>query len=133
MKMSLRSALVLFGILTVALLSSIAFADHKVFRIEHGRDYRGRDYSERELRRRVWELERAVAQLQERIYDLEVAPPAAPPVVEPVVTPWTCTVTAFGKVYSATSNTQSQARATALTQCSNATNAMHCDDMVCGQ
>ena len=99
-------------------------------RIEVGKDYDG--YSNEELRRRVWQLERAVSQLQDQVFQLAVRngdSRASAPAAQ-----WTCTIQSFGKTLVATANTKSAALADALKRCSDATNAIHCreSDVKCG-
>lgn len=108
--------------------SSVASADDVPYRIRAGRDYRA--YSNAELQRRVFELEQAVMQLQQRIYNLEAAPQV---VVPPPPPPWTCTVTAWGKTYLQTAASRGQAEALAKKQCTDVTNAMHCSAPQCSQ
>lgn len=91
-----------------------------VFRIEVGRDYN--HYSNDELRRRVWELERAVSQLQSRVFQLEVNES------RPQKNPWTCTIQSFGKTHVSNADTKASALAKVLKKCSDATNAVHCHE-----
>ncbi len=102
-----------------------------IFRIEVGSNYES--YSNDELKRRVWHLEKAVWQMQQRIYHLEAQGP-----VQQVVeqrSEWTCYLRSFGKAYTHTAASQTKARAEVIRQCSQATNAMHCDeeDVTCGE
>lgn len=89
-----------------------------VIRIEFGSSYDR--YTNDELRRRVWQLERAVAQLQSRVFQLEVQGPK----VE--MKTWTCILQSFGVTHTASASTRTAALAMVLKKCSDATNAIHC-------
>ncbi len=93
-----------------------------VFKIEIGTNYE--KYSKSELRRRVWELERAVYQLQEQVFHLAMDKN------RPSYgggQSWTCSIQSFGKTFTSTKPSKGAARAEVLKDCSNASNAMHCD------
>lgn len=92
--------------------------------------FEGRRRADDELRRRVWELERAVQHLQHRVATLE-ATPAAPIVV--AERPWTCRVSAFGRTFIKTMPTRGQAEAHVMQACSNDSAAMHCEEVSCSQ
>ena len=91
-----------------------------VIKIEIGEDYN--HYSKSELRRRVYNLERAVYQLQEQVFHLSMNQAQ-----RPIENPWTCMAEAFGKTFSATRGTKGSAKAEAMSQCTAKHNAMHCD------
>ena len=91
-----------------------------VFRIQFGKTYDG--YSNEELRRRVWELERAVSQLQSKVFQLEVSHD------RPVFSEWTCHIQSFGATHVATGGTRSSALAMVLKKCGDATNPIHCHE-----
>jgi hypothetical protein len=93
-------------------------ADAQVIRIEVG-DKKGS--SKEEIERRVWDLERAVRQLQNRIYDLESDRS------RPTAKKTTCSLESFGKVFNATEDTEMAAKAKVMKACADATNAIHCD------
>ena len=93
-------------------------------RIEIGKNYEG--YSNDELRRRVWQLERAVAQLQDQVFQLAVRDGGGK-AAKPVDT-WTCHIESFGKTHIASGNTKASALAQVLKKCGDATNAMHCSE-----
>lgn len=98
-------------------------------RIEVGRDYS--KYSKQELRRRVWQLERAVSQLQDQVFQIALAknqPVAA------ALTPWTCHIQSFG-TFTATELTKTAAKAKVLKACGDNSNPVHCSekDVKCGQ
>lgn len=116
---------------SLAVAVPAAQADEAPYRIYAGRDFRG--YTVAELQRRVYDLERAVMQLQERIYRLEAAPPVvmAPPPPPPM--PWTCNVSAFGQNYVQTAPSRGQAEALVRKQCADASHEMHCRNVHCSQ
>lgn len=113
----------LFLLICVFMMASIAKAD--VIKIEIGKE---KGSSSSDLERRIWHLERAVRQLQDRIYDLESDNR------NPGKGMFTCQITSFGKSFSATEPTQMAAKAKVLKECADATNAIHCDkkDVECG-
>lgn len=82
-------------------------------------------YTNEELRRRVWQLERAVAQLQDQVLQL-----AAHQGTASVITPatWTCQMQSFAKTLVASGTTRASALAQVLKKCSDATNAVHCHE-----
>lgn len=100
-------------------------------RIEVGKDYEG--YSNEELRRRVWQLERAVSQLQDQVFELAIRDNGTR-ISIPTTAMWTCTIQSFGKTHVSTGMTKAAAQADALKKCSDATNAVHChdSDVKCG-
>jgi hypothetical protein len=104
-----------------------SFGQAEVIRIDIGKD---KGSSQTELERRVWFLERAVRQLQDRIYDLE-ADKSKPVAANPM---FTCQIESFGKMFSATEPTKMAAKAKVLNECADATNAIHCekDKVECG-
>lgn len=116
------------SVLAVVAVSGTAFADDAPYRINVGRDYTR--YTVAELQRRVFDLERAVMQLQERIYHLESAPPPPPVVMQP---PWTCSVSAFGKTYVHTAGSRGEAEALVRSKCASASHQMHCTAVNCSQ
>lgn len=101
----------------------------EVFRIEVGRDYN--NYSQRDLQRRVWELERAVQQLQVRVFQLEYSRVAAP-TPKPVDT-WICKVNAMGVTYSGTGATKAVAEQAAIEDCKAKAEDFFCKDAKCSQ
>jgi len=88
-------------------------------RIEIGKNYDG--YSNKELRRRVWQLEKAVAQLQDQVFQLAVKSSTG-------TGSWTCQIQSFGKTLVAAGQTKASALAQVLKKCSDATNAIHCNE-----
>ncbi|MBL7689448.1 MAG: hypothetical protein JNJ49_15535 [Bdellovibrionaceae bacterium] len=115
-------------VVTVLTFGSMAKAE-EVFRIEVGRDYN--NYSQRDLQRRVWELERAVQQLQARVFQLEYSRVAAP-APKPVDT-WICKVNAMGVTYSGTGATKAVAEQAAIEDCKAKAEDFFCKDAKCSQ
>lgn len=73
--------------------------------------------TKRDLDRRVWQLERAVQELQTKIYQLEQKPDHK----------FFCEATAWGKVYSGAGGTKLEATTNAKSACAKDTNVMHCE------
>jgi hypothetical protein len=101
--------------------TSRAFGE-EIIRIQVGKDYDG--YSNEEMRRRLWQLERAVQQLQSRVFQLEMQGERPVPIV--LSQNWTCILQSFGTTHTASSSTRTAALAMVLKKCSDATNAIHC-------
>jgi hypothetical protein len=79
--------------------------------------------SKRDLERRIWQLERAVQELQNKVYQLETQPP--PPAAEPKN--WLCKASAFGQSFSAFGATKVEAGEKVTSECQAKGNAeMHC-------
>ncbi len=111
-------------------LSQPASAD-PIFRIEVGKDYQ--QYSDNDLRRRVWELERAVAQLQARVFQLE-ATPRGTTIITPVqAESWLCTISAMGKESSGTGATKAVAAHKAIEECKKTGDSFFCKNPQCSQ
>lgn len=93
-----------------------------------GKDY-GK-YSNDELRERIWNLEKAVMQLQQKVFAMEIAQTNVSTGGH-----WTCMIKSFGKSFSSTAPTKTKAMADVIADCSKATNAVHCDEdeVSCGQ
>ena len=109
----------IFSLLSLVLVSNLARAED-VIRIEIGKNYDG--YSNADLKRRVWLLEQAVFQLQQRVFSLEVSKPAKDK------KQWTCQISSFGKSYHESEATKALARAKVIQACAKASSAMHCSD-----
>lgn len=92
------------------LFSLCSFAD-EVFRIEIGRDYS--KYSNRELKERLWRLEKAVWQLQQKVFHLENTASAPS---EPKDT-WVCTLKAMSDLFTATGTSKALAKAAVIEKC----------------
>ncbi len=118
--------LIMKKILIILLMSIVgstsSFADDRVYRIDPSGDYR--HYSNDDLRRRVWELERAVMQLQAEVFKLSVQNQSGG--FRPGGLLWTCQIQTFGKTYFATSNSRNSAVAQTLQKCGDASNPVHC-------
>ncbi len=121
-----------FAMLAVLVSGSLVSAE-EVFRIEVGSDYNR--YSQRDLQRRVWELERAVAQLQSRVFALELSratspvPTATPPALET----WICKVTAMGVTYTGTGASKAVAEHKAMETCKEKADDFFCKEAKCAQ
>ena len=87
-------------------------------------------YSNDELRMRIWNLEKAVMQLQQKVFAMEISQNSIP-----TAGSWTCMIKSFGKSFSSTAPTKTKAMADVIADCSKATNAVHCDEdeVSCGQ
>lgn len=131
----MRHAILIF----VAAIGFGLFAKaEEVYKIKVGSNYR--NYSNRELRERVWDLERAVAQLQERIYQLEADGAATAVATKAPAEPekpdtWVCTISAMGKPYVGTGPTKAVATAKATENCMKAKgqDGFFCKDPKCEQ
>ena len=136
----MKLSIVLVSVFSVLALGSFsgAFAED-IFRIEVANDYKKNTNNE-ELKRRIWQLERAVEQLQMRVFNLEGK--AYQPVAIPVQVPaqpakpqdkeWTCHMQKFGQPFSGSGKTRAAAMAEALKQCGE--KYAFCDkkDLECG-
>ena len=87
-------------------------------------------YSNDELRQRIWNLEKAVMQLQQKVFAMEISQTNTASAGS-----WTCMIKSFGKSFSSTAPTKTKAMADVIADCSKATNAVHCDEdeVTCGQ
>ncbi len=107
-------------LILIGLITTPAFcADIVVIRPEDSYS----NYSNENLRRRVWELEKAVAQLQRKVFELELGSQSQPP-----PTKFTCYIQAFGKTFTSTKDTRSEALANVMSKCSQENNAMFCTE-----
>jgi hypothetical protein len=111
----------LFFCLSLILGASSATAIEPI-RIEIGKSYQG--YSNEELRRRVWQLERAVSQLQDQVFQIALRNGSG----SGGGGPWTCQIQSFGKTHVSSGSTRAAALAQVLKKCSDATNAVHCSE-----
>ncbi len=123
-------ALVLMLLATFT-LSTFANAE-EVYKITVPRD---RTYSKRELRERVWDLERAVWQLQQRVFQLEADAANPMPTKPEEPDTWICTISAMGKPYVGTGPTKAVATAKATKSCQSAKDqdSFFCKDPKCEQ
>lgn len=130
LSVNMAFALIFMAILT--LVPSAQVSAEEVFRIEVGRDYNS--YSQRDLQRRVWELERAVAQLQSRVFELELSRATRPvPTATPAVDNWICRVTAMGVTYTGTGGSKAVAEHKAIETCKEKTDDFFCSGAKCSQ
>ncbi len=108
----------------VILSGLFAFNVHAVepIRIDIGKNYE--KYSNEELRKRVFQLERAVAQLQDQVFQLAIRGNGA----AAGSGNWNCHMESFGKTHIAAGNTKASALAQVLKKCGDATNAVHCNE-----
>ncbi len=126
---------IILFLITTILLGSTTFADRdRVLRIEIGKDYK--NYSNSDLRRRVWQLEQAVDQLQRRVFELELKDEfekPKPEVIKKEEDKWFCKITAMGKDYAATGPTKPKAKMNAIEACKKESSGdgFFCKDPVC--
>lgn len=108
------------------LFVSASLSAEPVFRIEVGNQNQPSNQSD--LQRRVWELERAVHQLQARVFQLEGQKPTA-------ADSWICKVTAMGTTYSGTGGSKAVASDIAIKACTSARggDGFFCKDPKCEQ
>lgn len=126
---TLTTLLIALSLVSGTILSASQAKAAEPIRIEIGKNYDR--YSNEELRRRVYDLERAVAQLQAEVFHLSVRDRLNPTYPAPAATPakeWTCTLQAFATTYVGEGSTRAKALASVIKQCSDATNAIHCKD-----
>lgn len=114
----------MLALISLMMIPSNSFSQNRdVFKIEIGKDYSR--YSNKELRRRVWQLERAVSQLQDQVFQLAMNNQNRPTYNS---NPWTCTVSAFSDMFAASGPTKASAKAAVMAKCNKKHSAMHCDD-----
>jgi hypothetical protein len=120
-------------IFAFAFLFAVPAQTEDAFRIEVGKNYSS--YSNEELRRRVWQLERAVSQLQDQVFQLALhngsnnsGSGSISVSVPSNAAMWTCQIQSFGKTHISSGRTRSSALAQVLKKCSDATNAIHCSE-----
>lgn len=106
--------------------------DETIIRIESGSNYD--KYSNEDLRRRVWELERAVQQLQNQVFQLAMNGNDSGSTFNGNGNNWTCQMSSFGKTLVSSGNTRASALAQVLKKCADNSNAVHCReaDAKCG-
>ena len=88
------------------------------------------NYSNEDLKMRIWELEKAVFQLQQKVFALELNGANQAPKVK-----YTCYMSVFGKTFTATDESEMKAKANTISDCSKSYNAMHCgeENIKCGK
>lgn len=100
----------------------ISVPDH-VYQVHVGNENPyGKQPQQQDLTKRIYELERAVSQLQNALFQLSTRPAAAP-VNKPLIS---CSLNAFGQRYSGTGETANLARQRAADACAAQNNAMFC-------
>lgn len=126
----MKSLLILI-VVAMTLPTSSQARPREVFKIEIGGDYE--KYSNRELKQRVWKLERAVFQLQEQVFQLAMEKQRPGQGYDTGM--WTCHIQSFGKTFTSTKSSKGAAKADVLRDCSNNSNSIHCksDDVSCEQ
>lgn len=124
----MRSMVAFLSFLTLMTPLNLHSRPREIFRVEIGRDYE--HYSNKELKRRVWQLERAVAQLQEQVFQLAMDQQYRPLDDRPL---WTCHLQSFGKTHAFTGSTRASALAEVLRKCSENSHSIHCkqEDVNC--
>lgn len=115
-------------LLLLLALSNPVFSADSVKRIEAGKDFK--EYSNADLQKRVWDLEKAVEQLQEKVFELEAKPSK---VVEGKK--WFCKSRVMGFSYTASGNTRDEAAKATLEVCQKARrgDGLICSDPQCYQ
>ena len=113
----------------LSLSASYVIADD-VFRIQVPKEFKGKGSSNADLQRRVWELERAVAQLQMKVFQLQVEGTAAAQKED-----WLCTVSARGTDYTGTGRSKAVASSRATESCrkANSGDGFFCNPPSCEQ
>lgn len=101
-----------------------------VFRIEIGKDHR--KYSDRELRKRIWNLERAVWQLQQKVFQLQDQNHRNAINSKSNHT-WVCTLDGMGSNYSASGPTKAVAKSRVIDKCSKKEDSFFCKRPKCEQ
>ncbi|MCB9060213.1 MAG: hypothetical protein H6622_01665 [Halobacteriovoraceae bacterium] len=119
MKAFLIASLLIFG------LSANA---KDIFRIEIGQDYN--NYSNQELKQRIWRLENAVEQLQVQVFNLKHSDTR-----KNQVESWSCTIKAMGEDFIATGNSKATAKANVIKECKkgNGGDGFFCKNPKCEQ
>lgn len=82
----------------------------EIYKIEIGKNYN--TYSNRELRERIWRLERAVWQLQQKVFQLENHSNRHKP-----ANTWVCTLSAMSDHFSASGPTKAEAKSKVINKC----------------
>lgn len=120
------------AVLFLILVSINSFAG-EIFKIEIGKDYN--QYTDRDSKRRIWELERAVYQLQQKVFELEMGK-YQPVTVKVEQASWICKTMAMGEKFSATGTSKAIADDAVMEKCKaspRSANGFHCDEATCSQ
>lgn len=94
-------------LLILSFLFSFHVQAERVIKIEIGKDYK--NHSKAELRQRVWMLEKAVYQLQNRVFHLESESNSK--------SDWICKITAMGETYTGIGGSRAVAEAKVFKNC----------------
>ncbi len=108
-----------FAITLSFFIFAAALNAEEIFRIHVGKNQESsressKENSNSDLQRRVWELERAMFQLQQKVYHLDETKNEAKP------DSWVCTFEAMGELYTGTGGSKAVATSKALEACKNA-------------
>jgi hypothetical protein len=125
-----KNAILILFALTVLPMSLKA----ETIQIRAGSNYK--DYSNEELRKRVWKLEQAVQKLQDQVFQLAMNNSNNNSNNggsnfngnQNANSTWACHMESFGKTFVSSGNTKASALAQVLKKCSDATNAVHCNE-----
>lgn len=121
----MKSILITLILVLTATLQTHAKTKEEPIKLDVGRNYDS--YSKEDLRRRVWQLERAVEQLQNQVFQLAINNNSSGSTLAAGGN-WTCQIEAFGKIHVAGGNTRASALAQAMKKCSDDSNAIHCPE-----
>jgi hypothetical protein len=122
------------ALLGLSLFSPTLAHAEDVFRIEIGREdsrRRPKGPSNEDLQQRIWQLERAVDQLQRKVFQLSMEQPRPAPTVTVVpATTTTCILKAeIGGTFTSTQTSEGAARAQVLKDCADKTNdSIFCEE-----
>ncbi|WLQ11344.1 hypothetical protein O5O45_16485 [Hahella aquimaris] len=100
--------------------------DYDQYMRERGYDYESHYHANRRLRERVRNLELAVRQLQDTVYDLQNAEPTPPPVTAPQ-TQYSCILKTHKGTFTGIGLTKLEATGKAAQQCESKIGAFWCD------
>lgn len=100
--------------------------DYDQYMRERGYDYESHYRANRKLRERVRNLELAVRQLQDTVYDLQNAEPTPPPVTTPQ-TQYSCILKTHKGTFTGIGLTKLEATGKAAQQCESKIDAFWCD------
>jgi len=99
-----------------------------IFKIEVKKDFN--NYSDADLKKRVWELERAVLQLQQKVFEMEMGH------TESTAATWICKTNAMGESFSAYGGPRAVAENLVMEKCkaaSSSKDGFFCDKAKCTQ
>lgn len=121
--MNAKSIVTIFFCLLTALVvnpnqSKAQFEPEDILTIE---PIRRRSTTIQELKDRIWMLERAVAQLQNKVFALSKKQ-------APKTKPYTCYIKVFSKTFSATHASKMKAKVDVIKECTTKNSSIHCDE-----